>query len=1593
MNLKQSREALTSAIKALHTEKESAAIFEPYIARYYADLPFEDFVLKDTGDWYGAAQAHWRTGEKRLPHEAIIHVHNPEFDIHGWQSAHSTVEIVHENMPFLVDTVKIALQELGYTGHLLIHPILKVLRNETGHIVKMEGTEGSAESWIHIEFDRESDKNRLALIQQTIEHALSELVACVEDWPKMVNAIQKEIITLESMPSHLDSSEIVEGKAFLQWLLEDNFVFLGCRDYSLSDQNHKIQLKIVPHTGMGLLRDQGKEAPSRAFAALPDDLRHLAHTHSLLLLTKSNSRAHIHRAAHMDIVIIKHFDAQGNVIGERRLTGLYTARAYNTPNRQVPILRSKIDAVLALGQADLTGHKGKKLLHILDSYPRDELIETAVPELAHILEGIVSLQDRKQVRLFVREDMYRRYISAMLFMPKDNYNREVTLKIQQILIEAFAGLNAEFTVQLSDALLARVHFIIRVDPTLPLKYNVEEIETKIAVTARRWQDELYIQLIQHNGEEQGIALYHRYQDAFSASYCADFSARVAVHDIERLEKSLQSNQLDIVLNPASLNDPCHYRLRLYHHSPIDLSDSLPILDNMGVRIIEERPYNIHFADQKSGWISDIGLRIPVEGVLEDETARHNFQEGFLAIFSGKVENDSLNKLILLANLTWRETILIRAYTFYIKQLGLSYDQLIATDHLSKHANIVNLLIQFILARHTPGPNKPDVVLNLSQTIDQAIGQINNQDEERLLSSLWEAIAATVRMNYFQQHNGQPKEYVSFKIDSHRISYMPQPVPLYEIFVYSPRMEGIHLRGGKVARGGLRWSDRREDFRTEVLGLVKAQMVKNAVIVPVGSKGGFVCKQLPLLADRATIQAEGIACYRIFISGLLDLTDNVIEEKVIPPRDVVRLDEDDPYLVVAADKGTASFSDIANSVSKDYQFWMDDAFASGGANGYDHKKMGITARGAWESAKRQFRELNHNIQTTSFTAIGIGDMAGDVFGNGMLLSECIQLVGAFNHQHIFLDPDPDVITSFAERRRLFNLPQSTWEDYDKTLISQGGGVYSRQMRTIPLSPEVRALLNVEETQLTPNELIHAMLKAPVDMIYNGGIGTYLKASTQSHTEINDKANDPVRVNGNEVQAKVIIEGGNLGLSQLGRVEYALHQGNVYTDAIDNSAGVDCSDHEVNIKILLGRLVRNGDMTLKQRNELLASMTDEVAKLVLRDNYLQTQAISLEAVQAVSLSSVHRRFMTYLEKAGKLSRRIEYLPNDKQLIDRLQEQKGLTKPEISVLLAYSKMDIYQKLLDSTLPDDAMWDHLLAQYFPQTLSNKFANMLPTHSLRREIIATTLTNRLVNRMGITFAFRVQEEMETDITKVTHAWYQAATALNSEHLFDEIEALDNKIDTSTQYTMLLQVRRQLERVTRWILHLALTGKNVSTVFAILQAHMPTQLSLASRSLKDSDRHQLLIQQWIDQGVPDKLAKIVGCLDTVIPLLNAAQIAEECQYPIDDVTKLYFKLAQVVRLDWLTSLIDTLPRQNRWQTLARLACRYDIYQGYSKLVEHVLHSNKNKSVDQALKDWLETNAAEVEHCQQLFEELEQSTPDLAMISAAIREITQRLVHA
>ncbi|QDQ25131.1 NAD-glutamate dehydrogenase [Chitinimonas arctica] len=1556
------------------------------IHTYYADTDAHDLATRDAQDWYGAALAHLKLAATRKGGEALVRVYNPSFDDHRWQSSHTIIELVNDDKPFLVDTVSLALNRLGYGIHLIIHPVLPIERDKAGKLGEI-GT-GQAESWIHLEIDRVSDKAKLEEIKSELLRVLGQLQDCVEDFTAMSRQMAAVRAELGKLKPTVDKAQWTEGLAYLDWLQDDHFIFLGYRDYDLTDSKEGIQLTIVKGSGLGLLRGETKGAHSASFAALPAEIRALARDKTPLLLTKTNSRSTVHRGAYLDCVGLKRYDAKGNVVGERRFLGLYTAKAYNTPPHQIPVLRRKIDAVMAASQVMAGSHKGKTLLNVLETYPRDELLEISEAALSEIAGGIVNLQERNQVRAFIREDLYRRYVSALVYLPRDNYTTDVRIKMQQLLVNTFNGTSAEFNVMLSDSLLARIHFIVRTTAgsTLP-DYDPREIENQIAQAARRWTDDLQLNLAAHAGEERGMALYTKYAKAFAAAYYADYDARTAVSDIDRIEQALESQRLTMKLMDASLADPLQHRFKIFRQDPIALSDSLPVLENMGVRVIEEQPYSLKFSDGNRAWVTDIAVRLQQAGLLDDEIRRGAFQDGFAATFEGHAENDRFNKLILLAGLHWREVVLLRAYAKYLKQIGLNYSLDHIADRLAHFREIARDLVDLFLIQQDPKQKQIKQADALATKIKEALAQVPSIDDERILSGFFHTISATLRTNFFQPGpDGQAKDYVSFKFESGKIPNMPQPVPLYEIFVYSPRVEGIHLRFGKVARGGLRWSDRKEDFRTEVLGLVKAQQVKNTVIVPVGSKGGFVLKQAP--TEREAYQAEGIACYKTFIRGLLDLTDNLVEGKVVPPKLVHRRDADDPYLVVAADKGTATFSDIANGVSQEYGFWLDDAFASGGSVGYDHKKMGITAKGAWESVKRHFREMGHNTQTQPFTVVGIGDLMGDVFGNGMLLSEQIKLVAAFNHLHIFLDPNPDTAKSFAERQRMFALPRSSWEDYDKKTLSKGGGIYPRSAKSIPLSPEMRKVLDVSDEAMAPNDLIRAILKAPVDLLYNGGIGTYFKASTQSHAEASDRSNDALRIDGREIRAKVIGEGGNLGFTQLGRVEYAMHGGHICTDAIDNSAGVDCSDHEVNIKILFGRLVQSGDMTLKQRNTILAEMTDNVGDLVLRDNYLQTAAISLELQQSKSLLSVHSRFMQSLEKASRLSRRIEYLPNDTQLGDRQAAGLGLTSPELAVLLAYAKLGLYDQLLASPLPGMPEWDELLGAYFPVKMSTKFKAQLPSHPLRREIVATVLTNECVNRMGISFVFRVAEETNASPADIVHAWSLASRLVQADKLWSELEALDNKVPTHTQYTLMLEVRKQLERVARWVLNVQLTETDAAARLAQLTDEIPSLLPKLDKWLADKPTFARERERLAGAGVKPELSARVVNLDALLALLDIARLARTSKTSVEDVAQVYFKLEGALQLDWLRGMVDGLPRDNRWQTLARMAFRDELYREHAHLTARVLQ--ESGSIAKKVDSWLKSRETALEHCGRMFEELRVATPDLAMISAAMREIRNRL---
>ncbi|XZG68837.1 NAD-glutamate dehydrogenase [Chitinibacteraceae bacterium HSL-7] len=1550
------------------------------VRRYYTNLARDDFATRDESEWLDAALAHQRYGARRQPGECLVRCYHPSLPDDGWECARCVVDIVCDDAPFLVDTVSMALARSGCAVHLVLHPVLNVQRDPSGQWISLDES-GNAESWMRFEIDRIASAEAMQQVEREVLQALTLLRRAVDDWGDMMADLDSAASSLATRPPELDATLLAETQSFLQWLRDGHFVFLGCRSYTFEpDENGNPILTLQGGSGRGLLRDAGVAAPSQAWLALSEASRARAYSgDSVLILTKSDTRSIIHRPVYLDSVSIKRFDEHSQVCGELRLIGLYTASAYGTPARDIPLLRHKITRVLEHSSYRPGGHRGKMLLHVLDTYPRDELIEIDAEALTDFAQGMVAVLERNRTRTFFRNDLYQRYVSVMLFMPRDNYTTDVRLKVQKLLIDTLGGTSCDYNVLLTDSPLARIHFLVRTPIGAIPDYDPSALEAAIIELAQRWQDTLREQLLLHFGEQDGTLRWQRYQRAFSDAYCADQTAKQAVHDIDACEQIRGSERTLARLSASSHTDTRLWRLKIYRAGALELSNFMSLLEHLGVHVIDEKPYAI--AVDEGLHLVDVGLRLPEANLLENPAARARLTDAFTMMLNGTTENDTFNRLVLHAGLDWRDTLLLRALARYLKQIGLTVDFDLIADCLLRHPADAAQLATLFHLRHAPDRHDASAADTLTATLRTAFDALPGAEDERILSGFLTVILACVRTNFYQRDARGPKPYTSFKFDSARIPRLPQPVPLFEIFVYSPQIEGIHLRGGKVARGGLRWSDRRDDFRTEVLGLVKAQMVKNTVIVPVGSKGGFVVKHPP--TEREALLAAGIECYKTFIRGLLDITDNLVRGEVVPPSDVVRHDEDDPYLVVAADKGTAAFSDIANSVSREYGFWLDDAFASGGGNGYDHKKMGITARGAWVSVERHFREMGIDVAQQPITLIGIGDMSGDVFGNGLLRSRAVKLVGAFDHRHIFLDPTPDPETAYVERERLFTLPRSSWGDYAAEKISAGGGVFSRSARTIRLSPEIRTLLDVDADELDPLQLIQAMLRAPVDLLYNGGIGTYAKASTQTHADAADRANDGLRVDGKELRCKVVAEGGNLGFTQLARIEYAQTGGRIFTDAIDNSAGVDCSDREVNIKILLGRVVADGDLTEKQRNTLLASMTDEVAALVLRDNTLQTLAISLELEQAHSLLPIHVRMMQSLERAGRLSRRVEFLPSDALCQERFDAGGGLSRPELAVLLAYAKIALKQDLLAGTLVDDPRWDTLLATAFPPTLVQRFGERLPEHPLRRQIVATVLTNHVVNRYGMTSVFRLSEETGVESCRVVERLLDAELSLGSEALALSTEHLaSGQVSTSQIYPMLLLIRRQTERTARWLLQRGLTAEDTRRLHDAAQLYLP---QLASW-LSEADTEQELSSQWHNAGVSHDLAGRVLALDSAIAFAELALVSDDLP-SLPERIKLYVALSNPLGLDWLARQIERLPRSNRWQALARIAARDDLVRLRVRLTELVWQRGNADP----LAEWQASYADALAQWQTLLGELASAPSDLAMMTAGLRELRSRFV--
>jgi glutamate dehydrogenase len=1573
---------------------------EALARQYYGHVAPEDLVDREVDDLYGAVLAHWSFGRQHAPGSAKVRVYSPRFEEHGWRSVHTIVEVVTDDMPFLVDSVTMELNRHGFTIHLPIHPVVRVRRDEQGRLVEVlrEGktaADSVCESFIHMEVDRQTEPEVLETLTEELRRVLGDVRAAVEDWTPMRELVGRILAEYEEHPPPVDRVELAEAKALLEWISDDNFTFLGYREYDLIAEDGEDALRALPGTGLGILRDHGDRPVSYSFAKLPLELRQLARARHPLILTKANSRATVHRPSYLDYIGVKRFDDHGEVSGERRFLGLYTSAAYNRNPDEIPVLRRKVAGVLERARLAPGGHDEKSLLNIIDGFPRDDLFQISEESLYDVAVGILRLEERRRVRLFLWPDNYGRFLSCLIYVPRDRYNTEVRRRIEAVLQHAFPDATLDdFAVQLSESVLARLHFVIRIPAGGLPEFDVGEIEGRLVEASRSWRDELQGLLLEQYGEEVGNRLTNRYAEGFPAAYREDFSARSAVYDVQRMEGLADTGGLGMSLYRPLEAPPGQLRFKLFFaEHPLPLSDAVPMLEDMGVEVVEERPYEVRPAGRPPVWIHDFSLLADGREV-DLHRVRDLFQEAFAASLRGEAEADGFNRLVLAAELAWHEIAVLRAYCRYLRQTRMTFSQAYIEEALAGNPAIARQLVELFRTRFDPAGGlaaeaRDEAARRLGQEISAAIDQVANLDEDRILRGFLNLIESTLRTNYFQSDaDGRRKPYLSFKLDPSQIPVLPLPRPMFEIFVYSPRTEGVHLRGGKVARGGIRWSDRREDFRTEVLGLMKAQMVKNAVIVPAGAKGGFVVKRPP--AGRQALQEEVVACYSTLIRGMLDLTDNRVEDRVVPPPRVVRYDGDDPYLVVAADKGTATFSDVANSIAAEYGFWLDDAFASGGSAGYDHKKMGITARGAWESVKRHFRELGVNTQTTDFTVVGVGDMSGDVFGNGMLLSRHIKLVAAFNHLHVFVDPDPDPAAGFDERRRLFDLPRSTWDDYDRSLLSAGGGVWPRTAKSIQLSPEARAALGIGAEAMTPNELVHALLAAPVDLLWNGGIGTYVKSSSESQADVGDRSNDAVRVDATELRCKVVGEGGNLGLTQLARIEYALGGGRINTDFIDNSGGVDCSDHEVNIKILLNQVVADGDMTRKQRNELLAEMTDEVAEAVLLDNYRQALAISLMEAQRDVLLDEQARMMRSLERAGRLDRKLEFLPDRETLAERRAHARGLTRPELAVLLAYGKVTLQEDLVASDVLDDPYLANDLLRYLPTTLRERFGEQVRRHPLRREIIATYIANSMLNRVGATFAHRLHEEAGAAAPDAARAYTAAREVFDMRRLWKELSELDNQVSTNVQNALMIEAKRLLRRASLWFLRnrrqpldIAETVDRFAPGMAILARELPGLLAKA-----DVEALTATAERYARKGVPEELATRVASMDALFSGLNVIEVAAAAGEPVEAVAAVWFALGARLDLHWLRDQIARLSSQTRWEALARGALRDDLYSEQRDLTCQVLRPGSRVEDAEALIDaWVDENRSSLVRCFDMLEEMKEAEAlDIAMLSVALREI-------
>jgi len=1505
---------------------EQAEILVEFSRQYYESVVFEDFDRIAIEDLYGAVLSHWNLALS-LSSNQKIKVYNPTLEDHGWQSRHTIIEIVVTDRPFLLQSICMEVNRHGYTNHLVIHPVYSINRDANGQFLSFSGSaeeEVSSECLVHLEIDRQSDVSKMDLLKHCLNKVLIDVRAATEDWQLCLSQMQTVINELKQSSDAKEQSG--DELDFLQWLHDNHFVFLAYREYEIIHDDSLLGIKVIPGTGLGILRDSIATIPEEQIIPMNEDAYKVINTKQPLMITKATSKATVHRPVFMDYIGIKQYNEQGKVVGEKRFLGLYSSTAYSCSLNEIPMVAAKIRRLQEQFAFKHNSHRARALLFTLQSLPRDEVFQADFNSLLEFTTGMLQLQQMQRVRVFIRHDVYGHFASLLIFVPRERYNTETRKKIQTILLDIFNAQNVEFSVQLSESILARLHFIIHSAEGCCVDYDAREIEEQIIEALADWNDDLRDELQNYHGEASGNQLFNSYYEGFSAAYREDISSRTALLDIEKIEYLISSGMEaeSLLYSPLTATEKKTLRFKLFSKGQASLSKSLPMLEHMGIKVCDERPYEIRKKDCTDVfWMHDFGLILDIDTKsLNLSNLKPHFEETFEQCWFGKIENDGFNQLVLRAEINWQEVNIFRAYFLYLRQIGITFSQVYVETTLANNPEVVRLLIHYFTQRFDPSlKQEENSSEELYVTIERAIDQVKSLDEDRILRRYLNLMQAAVRTNYYRNPlDEQQIPYFATKFDSSKIIDIPSPVPYFEIFVYSPRVEGIHLRGGSVARGGLRWSDRPEDFRTEVLGLMKAQMTKNAVIVPTGAKGGFIVKRLQDLQSVEEKSKEVVCCYQILIRGLLDLTDNRVFDQIVKPENCVSYDNDDSYLVVAADKGTATFSDFANALSVEYGFWLGDAFASGGSVGYDHKMMGITARGAWESVKHHFNRLNFNYLEKPFTVIGIGGMMGDVFGNGMLLSNQIKLVGAFDHEFIFLDPDPDPEQSFNERKRLFTLPKSRWSDYDETKLSKGGGVFSRTLKAIPLSSQIKQMLNIDREQITPHELIKVLLCAPVDLLWNGGIGTYVKSSNEQNLDVGDRTNDVVRVNGNELRCKLVGEGGNLGFTQAGRIEYAMHGGNINTDSIDNSAGVDCSDHEVNIKILVNSLVLQSDLTEKQRNQLLESMTDQVAELVLKHNFDQNRAITMiEQNSSRELNDV-QWLIEILEKQGNLIRELENIPGNDELHERALRNESLVRPEVSVLLAYSKQLLKQKLLFALRELDAdLFQQELKIYFPLQLQEKFPDEITKHSLAQEIVANCLVNSFVNRMGMILAFRLMEETGCSIIAVLNVYKQVCSIFEIDPLWQEIETQNLHLDSDVLEDLQRQIRKVIERAMHWFLN-----QEQAQIDNQLYRDGITELKTMLSSFMSEAGNQRIddkVDTFIKASVPTGLALRVVTLDVLYLCLDVVWLKKQTNSSLKECAQVFFELMVELDLLWLREKINALPEKTVWESLARRTAR------------------------------------------------------------------------